>query len=196
MATAVFPHSRIPAAMPSRSVKSTISRTFWRPRRSSAGRSSGHSCTPWAIPWVSDSEKKPPLRPEAPKAMLSASTRTTSADGSFVRASIAAHRPVSPPPTTSTSQEVPPTSGGAGGGAPGRSVQKGWGTASRRASAVRRLGWVIGSRQPCARRTTARSGAQDRSTTVPRCTGAVPWAVMVTGLAWPVMSTAMVERPP
>ena len=50
------------------------------------------------MPCVSDSEKNPPLRPDAPNATVSASTTTMSADGSVARASMAAHRPVSPPP--------------------------------------------------------------------------------------------------
>ena len=99
---------------------------------------------PWAMPWVSDSEKKPPLRPDAPNAMVSASDETMSADGSWACASIAAHSPVSPPPTTSTSQACPRTSGAArhGGIGAGRSRTVAE-RQSRRASAVRMLGWVM-----------------------------------------------------
>ena len=62
-ATGIGPGSWRPATEQSR-----ISRRFSRPIRSSVGTSSGHVRTPCARPWVSDSARKPPLRPDAPEA--------------------------------------------------------------------------------------------------------------------------------
>ncbi|CAB4759902.1 unannotated protein [freshwater metagenome] len=140
-ATAVLPHMRSRASMPSAARKSMISLMFSRPRRRRVGISRGHRERPCATPCVRDSEKKPPLRPEAPKAISCPSSSTTSAAGSAAFASMAAHSPVSPPPTMRRSHDVAAVSGSQATGASGRSVQKGRGAAS--ASAVALDAWVV-----------------------------------------------------
>ena len=98
----------------------------WRlsiPSRSSRSSSSGKWRIPLARPWVRLASQKPPLRPLAPKATVSASSTATRSAGSVSVSAIAVHSPVNPPPTiaTSTSSASPASSGGSIAGAGPRS---------------------------------------------------------------------------
>ena len=101
---------RQPQSIPWRSIAARIPARFSRPIRSSCASSSGQRARPLPIPWVSEAEQKPPLRPDAPNASRSPSSRTTRLPSSA--ACSAPHRPVRPPPTTTRSASSRPSSGG------------------------------------------------------------------------------------
>ena len=79
---------------------------------------------------MSEADMNPPLRPDAPKAIRSPSSSTTSRSDSCSRANNAAHRPVNPPPTITRSARCSPSSGARGSGASAWSSQKDRGSAS------------------------------------------------------------------
>ena len=66
---------------------------FCRPSRSRVSISSGNRCSPLSLPWVSDAEQKPPLRPDAAQPMRWASSSTTSRPGSRSLARTAVQSP-------------------------------------------------------------------------------------------------------
>ena len=78
---------------------------------------------PLARPWVRLASQKPPFRPLAPKATVSASRTATRSDGSVSVSAIAVQSPVNPAPTiaTSTVTSWPAASGGSVGGPGSRS---------------------------------------------------------------------------
>ena len=69
-------------SMPWAAIVSPISARFCAPSFSSSGISPGNRDRPLPTPWVRLAEQKPPFRPDAAQPVVSASTRTTSADGS------------------------------------------------------------------------------------------------------------------
>ena len=78
---------------------------------------------PLARPWVRLASQKPPLRPLAPNATVSASRTTTRNDGSVSVSAIAVQSPVNPAPMIATSAVVvvPRASGGSPAGPGSRS---------------------------------------------------------------------------
>ena len=144
--------------MRSASMNFAMSAKFSRPMRNSVSSSTGQIASPCAMPWVRDSEINPPFRPDAPKAMDFASSKTTLRDGSASRAEIAAQRPVRPPPIITRSALICPMSGEHIGGASWRSVQNGIGAASLNASLALDIIVLICSAPPLYRR--ARLGAR------------------------------------
>ena len=96
----------------------------WRlatPSRSRRSSSSGKWRIPFARPCVSDASQKPPLRPLAPYATVSASRTTTRKAGSVSVRAMAVHSPVNPPPTITTSAVVSPARGASKAGPGSRS---------------------------------------------------------------------------
>ena len=98
-------------------------RRLSRPSRSSRSSSSGKWRIPLARPWVRLASQKPPFRPLAPNATVSASRTTTRSAGSVSVSAIAVHRPVNPAPTiaTSASRRRRPSGGSQSPGAGSRS---------------------------------------------------------------------------
>ena len=109
--------------MPCSRVNAINAARFSIPSCSSRGSSSGKCLIPFARPWVRLASQKPPFRPLAPNATVSASSTTTRRDGSVSVRAIAVHRPVNPAPmiATSASTRSPAFSGGSAGGLGSRS---------------------------------------------------------------------------
>ncbi len=111
-------------------MSATYPAMFSRPSRSSSSISSPNRASPFSSPWVSEEIAKPPLRPLAPKPIVSASSRTTSRAGSSAFACSAAQSPVKPPPTMQRSASTSPRNGGLGSRAGSAASQYGATSAS------------------------------------------------------------------
>ena len=135
VATSSSPVRSKSQSIPSDATVASMASRFSAPSRSSAPTSSGNRSIPLASPCVRLAAQNPPLRPDAAHPQRSASSTSTSRDGSSALASRAAHRPVYPPPTTTRSARAVPTRGGAGSGAAGSSSQNDRGRASAKAAA-------------------------------------------------------------